>query len=201
MPENNYQLTDLESSLVRDKEWILAKHRIIEKVYQLFGNLSEQLRPLIEGSAGWLDQEVLVPSPKIYKGERYLLFPYVMLDYPRLFNRQHCFAIRYLFWWGNEFSIHLVLSGKYKVLFANQVAERILSKTNNDWYVGMNQDPWQHQFDEYNYILPDEKTDISALIKEGAYFKMGARLALDQWALAREFFSERTDNLWKALKP
>ncbi|HLA53171.1 MAG TPA: hypothetical protein VK618_07695 [Flavitalea sp.] len=201
MPENNYLLTDLESKLVRDTQWILAKHRIIEKVYQLFGNLSEQLRPLIEGSAGWLDREVLLPSPKIYKGERYLLLPYVMLDYPRLFNREHCFAIRYLFWWGNEFSIHFVLAGKHKDLYARQVAERILSKTNNDWYVGVNQDPWQHQFDAQNYQLPDENTDISALIKENTYFKLGARLALDQWAMAEQFFFERTDNLWKALMP
>ena len=201
MPENNYRLTDLEEALVRDKEWILAKHRIIEKVYRLFGNLSEQLRPLIEGSAGWLDQEVIIPSPKIYKGERYLLLPYVMLDYPRLFNREHCFAIRYLFWWGNEFSIHLVLAGKHKDLYARRVAEGILSKTNNDWYVGVNQDPWQHQFDAQNYQMPDENTDISALIDESAYFKLGARLALDQWEMAGQFFAERTDSLWKALKP
>ncbi len=201
MLDNIFLLTDMESNLVRDKEWILAKHRIIDKVYQLFGSLSEQLRPLIEGSTGWLDQEVLVPSPKIYKGERYLLFPYVMMDYPRLFSREHCFAIRYLFWWGNEFSIHLILSGKYKDLYARQVADWVLSKTNNDWYLGVNEDPWQHHFEEYNYQLPDIKTDISAMIIGNPYFKLGARLALDQWAVAEEFFSERTDTLWKALKP
>jgi hypothetical protein len=201
MAEHNYQLTDLETKLVLDREWIFAKHRIIEKVYRLFGNLTEQLRPIVEGSAGWLQQEIAVPSPKIYKGERYLLLPYVMLDYPRLFNREHCFAMRYFFWWGNEFSVHLLLSGKYKDLYASQVAQRIASKSNDEWHIGVNPDPWQHQFDAQNYRLPEEDTDISALIKDNPYFKLGARLGLDQWATAEQFFTERTQSLWNALKP
>ena len=54
---------------------------------------------------------IVQSTPKIAKGENYLQLPYVLLDYPRCFDKENIFAIRTMFWWGNFFSITLHLSG------------------------------------------------------------------------------------------
>ena len=62
-------------------------------------------------------------SPKISKGENYKGLPWLVLDYPRYFNKEDIFAIRTLFWWGNFFSITLHISGKYKMRYEKKIID------------------------------------------------------------------------------
>ena len=61
-----------------------------------------------------MPEVIKTSTPKISKGENYKDLPYVMLDYPRCFQKEKTIAIRTFFWWGNFFSINLQLSGEYK---------------------------------------------------------------------------------------
>jgi len=113
MPTTNVELSKNELELVSSSEFILTKNRIIEKVYNLFGALSEQYKAALNEHREILPVDIFKTPPKIYKGENYLSLPYVMMDYPRMFSKEDVFAIRSFFWWGNYFSITLQLSGKY----------------------------------------------------------------------------------------
>src|SRR4051812_7539492 len=106
-------LSDKELSLVKNVEWILTKQMIIQKVYDLFAGGVETIRSAVINSHS-LPDNVRLSVPKIYKGENYLQLPYVIMDYPRCFDKEDIFAIRTMFWWGNFFSITLHLSGIYK---------------------------------------------------------------------------------------
>ncbi len=78
----NVKLSKDELELVTNAELILTKNRIIQKVYELFGELSIAYRELSKD----LDEDLLHIPPKISKGENYLGLPWVMLDYPRNFH-------------------------------------------------------------------------------------------------------------------
>ncbi len=110
----NVKLSKNELLLVENAEVILTKNRIIKKVSELFGLLSSDYRNIIITSGGYLPSEVVAVPPKIYKGEQYLMLPYVMLDYPRYFSKNGFFAIRTLFWWGNFMSVNVLISGIYR---------------------------------------------------------------------------------------
>src|SRR5262245_43273102 len=99
------QLTADELTLVQNADWLLTKNNIIEKVFEMFGDVAAGAGDIFKQHSASLPQEAFVQSPKISKGEKYLGLPYVMLDYPRLFTKDDVFAIRTLFWWGNFFSI------------------------------------------------------------------------------------------------
>src|SRR4051812_10400669 len=113
MYATNVGLSKNELEMVTSSEFILTKNRIVEKVYRLFGLLSEDYKNILQEYATALPAEVFASSPKIYKGENYLNLPYLMMDYPRVFLKDDTFAIRCFFWWGNYFSITLQLSGKF----------------------------------------------------------------------------------------
>jgi hypothetical protein len=107
-----------------------------------------------------------------------------MLDYPRFFSGHDVFAIRSLFWWGNHFSIHLVLGNKYRRLFEEKLHEALRSGQLSGWYVGVAADPWQHYFESDNYktIKRDEN------LPPGNYLKLAKSLALADWDTSEAFF-------------
>jgi hypothetical protein len=152
-----------------------------------FGALSDDYRALIKKTKV-LPEEVTAPSPKISRGEQYRQLPYVMLDYPRFFTRDHSFAVRTMFWWGNYFSIHLVLSGKYKNQFATTILRSLKA---GHWHIGVNADHWQHHFEAGNY----QPIDGNEKVSDREYFKLGASHALSDWTSARFFLSARFRDL------
>ena len=128
------QLSEEEMQLVNNPAWILTKHRIIEKVYGLFGSLSAQMQAYLLQQKHALPQQVLQLPPKISKGEQYESMPYVVLDYPRLFSKEEVFAVRTFFWWGNYFSITLHLKGKYQQQYHEKIAKAATEKKLKDYY-------------------------------------------------------------------
>ena len=47
-------LSKLETELIKNKEWILTKQAVIEKVYQLFGELNEIFKQISEQEKAFL---------------------------------------------------------------------------------------------------------------------------------------------------
>ena len=75
-----------ELELVCNKDWILQKKIVIDKVYFLMGELSQKMQQHIAYNKSMLPSIVAESSPKISRGENYRGLPYVMLDYPRYFK-------------------------------------------------------------------------------------------------------------------
>jgi hypothetical protein len=152
MMNANVKLSQSELLLVCDEQFILTKNNIINKVYLLFGMLSDIFLQQTKTDKNFFPEEVLKATPKIYKGENYKGLPYVMLDYPRYFVKDDAFSIRCFFWWGNFFSITLHVAGKYAKDFTATVFQK-LSQENNSWHVCINEDQWEHHFNNDNYVM------------------------------------------------
>ncbi|MCW3090742.1 MAG: hypothetical protein JWP81_1811 [Ferruginibacter sp.] len=182
-------LSAKELELVCDKEWILTKHSIIEKVYRLFGELSVAMQEQVAKNAAFLPVEALEPNPKISRGESYKDLPYVMLDYPRHFTKDSTVAIRTFFWWGNEFSIHLHLSGNQLKKALPALKQGFTSFQKNDYWVCINENPWQHHFETDNYLPLKNYTanDFEKLLQEKPFIKIAKRISLQHWDTAPEF--------------
>lgn len=181
----NVKLSQEESELVQNTDWILTKQSVIEKVVMLFGEVSEAYRHLVtETRNGNEDLHIfLKPEPKISKGEQYERLPYVMLDFPRVFDNENVFAIRSLFWWGNFFSINLHVSGIYREQF---FSERIQAEKFKDWFVCIHEDPWQHHFRSDNF-RPLTEVGADALSKKD-FIKLAKKIPLTEWNSAYSFY-------------
>lgn len=184
-----FHLSPEESSLVENSAWLFTKQRVIGKVYGLFGLLSQNFSEMISGYAHSLPEEVTRVSPKIYKGEMYRQLPYVMLDNPRYFNQQDVFAIRSFFWWGHEFSVHLVLGGKFREQFAETIDAQIEAGLLDAWNIGGGDNPWEHHFEADNYMPIRSWRSQSIRQLPAEYIKLGKRLPLSQWQDAAGFFN------------
>ena len=117
--KNKMYLSNNEKEILTNRDFLIAKINIIEKVQNLFENVRRSLRQKVLVSQFNFDDSIDIEYGKIFKGEDYKSLPYVVLDYPKLFSKQNVFAFRTMLWWGNFFSATLHLEGelleKYKM--------------------------------------------------------------------------------------
>jgi hypothetical protein len=199
MKGTKIQLSEDELALVKDGEWILTKNEIIRKVISLFGNLSDCMGPLIQKSA--LPPPVRDSSPKISRGENYRGLPYVVLDYPRLFSKDHVFAIRILFWWAHYFTVSLHLKGSYREMFRDRLSENRNLLVLNESYISRSPEEWLHAVDQEYYILVKNctKPELDAILQAHSFTKISSIIALDQWNKAEAVILDRFKTLLETL--
>lgn len=183
MNSTKIQLSANELALVQNAEWLLTKNAIIEKVIVLFGDIAHEVQQTIRRSPAALPAEVLMPSPKISKGEKYQGLPYVILDYPRLFGKENIFAIRTLFWWGHFFSVTLHLRGQYKTDHIAALQKNIALLRQHDFYICVAENEWQHDFAATNYTALSQldNTAIEKILSGNDFCKLSVRMSLQQW--------------------
>lgn len=193
-------LSDEELQLVNNTGWILTKHDIVRKVYEMFGLLSENYKPVLEQAS--LPLPVVRSSAKISKGENYLRLPYVMMDYPRCFEAENIFAVRTMFWWGNFFSITLQLSGAYKQMFEKNLVAGFPLMEQGGFYLCINEDPWQHHFEENNYRSINQLTreEFEKIIAQRQFVKLAVRFPLNYWNEVNKMLEENFVTMMQLLR-
>jgi hypothetical protein len=190
-------LSELETELVNNTEWIFSKQKITEKLYYLFGELHTSYREIVAENHGELPLIFQKPGGKISRGENYNGLPYLMLDYPAMFSKENIFAVRTMFWWGNFFSVTLHLSGKY---FENKkdLSKWLAFFREKKFSICVSEGEWEHDFHPYNFteIKFLDEIQIGALAKKD-FFKVSRRIELSEWGnialLLEQSFRELID--------
>jgi len=195
-------LSDKEQELVSNTDWILTKYAIIQKVYTLFGELLVPMQQVITDEKGHLPEAVYSNYPKISKGENYQGLPYVMLDYPRCFEKDNTLAIRTFFWWGNFFSVNLQLSGKHKKNAIPVLLNNFPMLSESGYAICVSTDPWQHHFEADNYVpLKNYTPDSFSEILYSKYFlKLAKSIPVQHWNEVPLFIEQSFTELIKLLR-
>ena len=95
-----------------------------------------------------------------------------------------------MFWWGNFFSITLHISGKKRMHNIN--FQNLLSLLKEqDFFVCINEDEWQHNFDSTNYITVN-KIDKKQwdLVCTKDFFKISKKIELASWNETPQFLEK-----------
>ncbi len=193
------QLSADEMQLVLNSEWILTKHRIIEKVYHLFGGLSTQMQLYLQQS-NILPQEVLQLPPKISKGEQYEALPYVVLDYPRFFSKENVLAVRCFFWWGNYFSITLHLKGIFLEQYRLKIEKAIAENKLNGFYFSLSGNEFSFNLSSKNYFTIGNNSNAYAEeMKQSSFLKISNKISFKNWDTAEQKLMETFQHLMKII--
>ncbi len=175
-------LSEQELQIAGNKDWILTKSKITNAVYQVFGAFAESIHAISLSKKDQLPNEILSISPKIYKGENYQQFPYVLLDYPRLFDKEKILAIRTMFWWGHYFSICLLVQGSYKDELQERIANRLIN-LDDTFSIGTSHSIWEHEINHKNFV-PVQQYSIAEwkqLWMDRNFIKLAKTYPIDAW--------------------
>lgn len=196
MDSTKIRLSPEEAALITRADWILTKNNILQKVKQLLATIQTEQQLIIESYSPFFPEEILNTSPKISKGENYKGLPWLVLDYPRYFNKENAFAIRTFFWWGNFFSCTLHLSGIYKKKYQETIIRSFDSLKTKDFSICINDDQWEHHFETTNYLPLQYITAVrfEEAISKRPFIKLSKKIPLEEWNEAEnkllEIFSQ-----------
>lgn len=186
-----------ELALATDKNIILTKKIIIEKAYNLFNEMAKMSNIIF--APNLQSYEAMQKAiPKIYKGENYNSYPYVLMDYPSCFENKNIFTVRTMFWWGNFISITLHLSGKYKTVFE----KNILNSKEADFFICINENQWQHHFEEDNYKQLQTLSNLEMKnLQQKSFIKAALKYELHHWNMMQQILPEGYKKINELLTP
>ncbi len=195
-----------EMDAVQDNRFFFVKHEVTQKILQLFGSLEKELMQKIPGYSFPASEGLQISEKgKIFRGENYRLLPYILLDCPRVFNTETVFSFRSMFWWGNEFSFTLHLQGKALEYFRKNIQQNISGLQNKEFFVCVNDTPWEYSFDKENYIPLDEMIQndldgLSDLISTKSFLKLSRKMELSRYPDVTQFGIETFTKLMEVLQ-
>lgn len=189
------QLSPKEIEMASDPGLILTKNRIMDGVMELFGKAAGNATAYAESHKSRLPPEVFAHPPKISRGEQYRHLPWMMLDYPRLFDPPATLAIRHFFWWGHNFSVSLQVSGRFKEMVVDRKGS-----WPGDTYVCVHPSPWEHHFGTDNFTPFKELSseEFDEMLQQKDFLKLALSLPVSQWVEAPAFL-QRSYRSWMDL--
>ena len=201
MDTTKIRLSPEEEALVSRTDWILTKNSIIEKIKTSLATLQHQQQRTLD-SLSLLSSQEFGTSPKISKGENYQGLPYLVLDYPRFFDKENIFAIRTFFWWGHFFSITLQLAGTFKAKYEDNIVVSFDQLKSEQFHVCINDDPWQHDFEASNYVLVEALSfdRFKKNIQQKTFIKLAKKITIIPLHEAEENLLAGFDQLIGMLK-
>jgi hypothetical protein len=177
------RLSQEEASLVVNGDWILTKNGVMQKAMTMLGLVQTEQKIFLDAFQSKLPQAVYQTSPKISRGENYEGLPWLILDYPRAFEKEDSFAIRTFFWWGHFFSVTLHLSGIYKKMYEATITNAFENLKNAGFHICIGADQWQHHFGKDNYAAIDQLdfATWAATVGNKDFIKLSKKIPLDEW--------------------
>ncbi len=189
MQVTNFNFSQGEASAICERNFFILKNSATQKIIDLFALLEKEMKN--ELMLYPIDVNELNSSTgKIFRGENYRSFPYIVLDYPRLFSTNSIFAFRSMFWWGHEFSFTLHLQGQAFEKYKKSLNENFSHLPGKEVYFCVNDTPWQYNFDKENYLPLEEIIDRREELFTKPFIKITRKLNVDEYANAYDYAIE-----------
>ncbi len=167
------ELNEKEIEFLTQKEWVDIKTKVFDQLYKKFTALGKEFQ------IRYSDNFPTSKNAKVSRGEYHQGYPYMVLDYPRIFELNNVLAFRLLFWWGNYISCTLHLKGEHLKQHSHKMSLLfdLLKKEKIKTYISIEGDEWDHDLESSSYCQLD---DFNNSIDLDSFLKISFRLPLEE---------------------
>ena len=166
--------TPEELSVIQNTRFFHIKAAVTPKVQ----NILQQLRGLYQEEFSRADplmpDGVNTQSGQFVKGEYLLDFPYLYLDFPKLFTQQEKFSFRTLFWWGHYWIFAWILEGRYLDRYKKNILDGYERLSDQGLFLLMTDSPWEWR-KEKDFVLEirkDNRKEVADFLETRPFLKI-----------------------------
>lgn len=199
--DTKLELSPFQLEALYNTHFFDTKREITAVILALFNRLQLELNTVWSRQIH-LKEEYHSPAAKIFKGENYSGYPYMNLDFPRLFNGSNVFAFRSMLWWGNHISFTLHLQGKAFEQEAGRLFAALPSFEHRSYFICHHTSPWEYHFGQDNFIPVEEvlvNDTLFQTVKDNGFLKISRKLELKDYNLLVETGKKTFEELMKCL--
>lgn len=176
MHQTKITITKEEMDVINDTAFLITKSTVLQKMKLLLQQLQDEITFTAKNYN--LPVELFKIHGKISSGENYKGLPFLILDYPRVFQKEDVFAFRSMFWWGNYFLFTLHLQGKFLEKYQALLIENLKGKANKGIFISTGDSPWVHHLEEGNFT---EYSLTTIVPQQPPFIKLARKLELNDW--------------------
>jgi hypothetical protein len=177
-----------EIEVISDTEFLLVKRSAINNIEILLSHTQEKLIEIFKNSKLPFPQKNDFSKGKISRGENYRGLPFLVLDYPALFSKDHIFALRTMFYWGHFFSVTLHLQGEPLEHYRDSIHDNFKDLLGKNIYCSVGDSPWEYHYGSDNYEqLSKSHQDF---IQKCSFLKLSKKIEIKDWKQLPEFAAE-----------
>ena len=181
------ELEEQELAILEDENFLPMKAKVCLKVEGLLAELHTDLIELMSGYEPTEWPKIRQSKGKISRGENYHHYAYRVLDYPNVLTKDDMFLFRSMMLWGDAYSFHFILAGKYLEAFQDKLIGA-LYKLPKETLLATHDDPWIWHSSAPNWKgLGDLGTKgLKDEMKKRKFMKLSHFLNLKEYSQARE---------------
>ena len=174
MRQTEIHFNKQETDLMFSREIFPLKRQINEKIFILFEQIKQGLKDSPIHRNFIFPEQTDTDAGKISQGENHNQFPWVMLDFPKLFQKNRIFSYRTLFWYGNGFSNSLLIGGECCDKYGEHLIKNKEALHGKEIYFSFAGDPWNHEVkaNESALIETISNQQIEQHLQTNNYFKL-----------------------------
>lgn len=174
-------LSQKELKTIQNADFFSIKKQVFNKILLELNELRDHIKASKTFQSFDFPKEMDIEYGKVSKGENYNGLPWIVLDFPRIFNKNGIFAFRTMFLWGKGFFFTLHLSGKYLKKYKEFVSSKIpLLQQHQVYFYQDATDEWQHEVILPFYQELDQMTieTVNNWLQKQIYCKFARKLEL-----------------------
>ncbi|HEY5649647.1 MAG TPA: hypothetical protein VLB09_07725 [Nitrospiria bacterium] len=163
-----------ELSVIQDTRLFKIKADVTPKIQNLLHQLQAVYSEELSRSSLLMPEGVDTHKGQFVKGEHLLDFPYLYLDFPKLFTTEEKFAFRSLFWWGHYWVFAWILEGGHMRQYKDNLIGAYDQLSGRGLHLLMTDTPWEWRKDpEFSLeIRKDNRDQITAAIQARPFLKI-----------------------------
>lgn len=202
MPHFMKEISPEELKILNDSAFFMTKKKVTEKIYALFSETNQLLKEELTHSNITIPKGVDIIEGKIFRGENYRDLPYLVMDFPKLFNKESVFTFRNMLWWGNFFSCTLHLEGEALNEFRKKLIQnKDVICNDNFWFCVNEKSPWEYHYQKENYLPAKELgNELTKMLEEKTFIKISKFISLEEWQRFPSFAKETLTSCFIALR-
>ncbi len=180
MRKSTIKLTKKEFDFINSKEYPISKRAVIQKICLQFDELGpallENLIPINPKAAAELQNS----SFKTTRGENYQSLPYVVLDYPKIKQKDFTILCRTMFWWGKYVSLNVFL--KADEFDIKKIANALMQTSIKKIKLYDGKDIWQQNLNDKHFIKLSNlnEEELYSILKKQLYLKLSLKVRFDK---------------------
>ena len=163
------RFTPEEGRLIQDTHFFRTKAAVTVKVKEILRGLHAEIAQELAISKLLAPEGVDLAQGQLVKGEHLLDFPYLYLDFPKLFTQAEKFAFRSLFWWGHFFVFALILEGRHLDRYKSNLLEAYDRVAEGGFSLLLTETPWEWREDPQ--FLLEIRTDNRRAVASALAFR------------------------------